>query len=114
MIGTGADIHLEFATDTNVSLGAHAVFKVLVKGGVEMFAVDAKLLQKRNVLGSLATDTIILALEVARVVVQVFVFKLTDGSDKSFDAVASQMTVDTARKVSKKLGEASFKSKWTE
>jgi hypothetical protein len=46
MVGTGANIHLEFTFDTNVALWTHTVLKVIIVRLVEMLSVDSKLLQK--------------------------------------------------------------------
>jgi hypothetical protein len=98
MVGTGANIHLEFTFDTNETLWTHTVFKVIIVRLVEMLSVDSKLLQKLNILCSLATNTVVIALEIALVISEVLVLELTDWSDKTFDTGASQMTVDRAEK----------------
>jgi hypothetical protein len=94
MVGTGANIHLEFALDTNETWWTHTVFKVTIVRVVEMLSVHSKLLQKCNILCSFAANTVVIAVDVARVVSEVLVFELTDRSDKPLDAGASQMAVD--------------------
>jgi hypothetical protein len=94
MVCTGANIHLEFTFDTNETLRTHTVFKVVIGRLVEMLSVDSKLFQKLNILGSFAANTVVIALEIARVIFEVLGFELTDRSDETFRAGASQMTVD--------------------
>jgi hypothetical protein len=98
MVGTGANIHLEFTCDTNETLRAHTVFEVIIVRVVEMLSVDSKLLQQLNVLCSFAANTVVLAGEIALVFSEILVFEFTDRSDKTFKARASQMTVDRAEK----------------
>jgi hypothetical protein len=98
MVGTGTDIHLEFTFDTSEALRTHTVFKVIIVRLVEMLSVDSKLLQKFNILCSFAANTIVIAFEIARVIIEVLVFELTDRSDKTSVAMAPQMTVDKAEK----------------
>jgi hypothetical protein len=50
MVGTGANIHLEFTFNTNEAPRTHTVFKVIIVRLVEMLSVDSKLLQKFNIL----------------------------------------------------------------
>jgi hypothetical protein len=98
MVGTGANIHFEFTFDTNETLWTHTVFKVIIVRLVEMLSVDSKLLQKLNILCSFAANTVVTALEIALVISEVLVFELTDRSDETFYAGASQMTVDKVEK----------------
>jgi hypothetical protein len=98
MVGTGANIHLEFTFDTNKTLWTHTVFKVIIIRLVEVLSVDSKLLQKFNILCSFAANTVVIALEIATVISEVLVFELTDWSHETFIAGASQMTVDKIEK----------------
>jgi hypothetical protein len=98
MVGTGANIHLEFTLDTNEALRTNTVLKVIIVRLVKMLSVYSKLLQKLNILCSFTTNTVVTALEIASVISEVLVFELTDRSDKTFLAGASQMTVDRAEK----------------
>jgi len=63
VLSTRTDVHLVLAVETNVAFGTDAVFKVFIVGLVEIQAIDTKLLEDRNILGSLTADTIVLALE---------------------------------------------------
>jgi hypothetical protein len=94
MVGTGANIHLEFTLDTNETWRTHTVFKVVIVRLVEMLSVNSKLLQKFNILCSFAANAVVIAVEIARVISEVLVHELTDRSDKTLDASAPQMTVD--------------------
>jgi hypothetical protein len=98
MVGTGTNIHLEFTFDTNEARRTHTVFKVIIIRLVEMLSVDSKLLQKFNILCSFAANTVVIALEIARIISEVLVFELTDRSNKTLEARASQMTVNRAEK----------------
>ena len=63
VLSTRTDIHLVFAMETNVAFRTDAVLKVFIVCLVELQTVNAKLLEDRNVLGSLSADTIVLALQ---------------------------------------------------
>mmetsp|Transcript_12174 Transcript_12174/g.23350 ORF Transcript_12174/g.23350 Transcript_12174/m.23350 type:complete len:214 (-) Transcript_12174:603-1244(-) len=91
-----AHIETEFTGETNVSNGTHAVFKVLtmsrVKGAIE--TVHIELLENRKVFFTLATNAVVLALQVAGGVVPLVAdTKFTDGSGEAFGAIATHSVV---------------------
>lgn len=93
--GTGANVQANVAGETHVSNRTDAVLKILTMRSI----FNIELVQVGLILGTLSANSIILAGQVARGVIFLFVFsKFADWAGKTFWAVASQNPVATTTK----------------
>lgn len=93
MATTWADIHLILAPQTDESSRTNTVLEVVA---VRVFVNQAPLtnveqLQDTDILGSLATHSVVRALKSALSVLDLFVYKLTDRTNEAIGTLATKM-----------------------
>lgn len=92
---TRTNVQAKFASKTDIAYGTGTMFKVLIVSfiGIILATRNTKLVQKAEILGSLPTNTIVLALQVAfGMILFMLLVELANRTRKVFGTVAAQVT----------------------